>query len=167
MTITEPTPLTLSVALALADLGDCVCAELATTGAGPLCWCGLAPGAAVAWDHCGDCDNDVCGIAWVRLDQMYPSTQFPTPIVEMRCRSPLAYRIEVGAIRCMPVAVDGGSLPPERLAEVTIAQVADAAAMYRAMQCCEAVRVAPEIYTPRGPQGGCVGGLWTAYLEVH
>ena len=156
------------VAIALADLGDCVCAELAATGAGETCWCGLYPGAGPpAWEGCGDCGNDVCGMAWVRLDQSYPSETFPVPIVQVQCQLPLAYRIEIGVVRCMPTMPDGSGATPTMLAEVVLGQMVDAAAIHRAMLCCENVRVAPETYVPRGPLGGCVGGAWTAYLEIR
>ena len=170
MTVIEfpPTVMVPAVALALADLGDCVCSELAATGAGPTCWCGLYPGAQVAWDSCGDCGNSVCGMGWVRLDSTFPSQTFPQPAdISVRCAAPLVYRIEVGVLRCMPTMPDGGAATPEMLAGVVLGQAIDAAAIHRAMMCCETVRVAPETWLPRGPQGGCVGGAWTAYLDVR
>jgi hypothetical protein len=42
----------------------------------------------------------------------------------------------------------------------------DAFALYRALRCCQGVEVAAEAWTPVGPEGGCVGGQWTAYLAV-
>ena len=51
------------------------------------------------------------------------------------------------------------------MTEVAIDQAVDARAMHTASSCC-GLDVAVEAYVPLGPLGGCVGGVWSAYLEV-
>lgn len=165
MTIIEVPPVTQNVIAALADLADCVCAELATTGAGPTCWCGLYPGQAVSWDYCGECSGDRCGMGYVRLASVFPYETFPQQIIDDRCRRPLAWAMEVGALRCLPQPSDGGLASPEEMSSVTISQVLDASALHRAIKCC-GLSVGVQSYLPVGPMGGCVGGYWLAYLAL-
>ena len=62
-------------------LSECVCNELATTGAGPMCWCGIYPGIAVSLEYCEECGEGVCGMGWVRMVSANPSTSFPIAFV--------------------------------------------------------------------------------------
>ena len=96
-----------AVALALIDLADCVCSELAETGAGPTCWCGLYPGAAVSWEYCGECGGGTCGMGYVRASGVFPYESFPEAAIDIHCARPLAWSIEVGALRCFPQPDDG------------------------------------------------------------
>lgn len=159
-----PTPPRL--ALALGDLAECVCEQLTINGAGPTCWCGLYAGALVAWDYCaGECGNGVCGMGWVRLSAGFPYQVFPQQFLDLRCTLPVAWQIEVGAVRCMPQMPDGGPIDADTMANVALAQSLDARALHTAMQCC-GHEIAAELYTPTGPEGGCVGGFWTGYLAL-
>jgi len=159
-TITPP-----AVALALVDLADCVCAELATTGAGPTCWCGLYPGASVSWEYCTECSSGTCGMGYVRLAGVFPYDVWPVPAVDDRCVRPLAWAVEVGALRCVPQPADGNIVDPTSMTEVAVAQVLDGDALYRAIKCC-GLSVSVERYYPVGPEGGCVGGFWVGYLAL-
>ena len=154
-----------AVALALIDLADCVCHELTATGAGPTCWCGLYPGASVSWEYCGSCSGGYCGMGYVRATGVFPYDGFPNPVIDFQCAKPLAWGIEVGALRCMPVSDDGEIASPVVMSEVTLGLILDAKALYRAVKCC-GYDVAMERYYPSGPAGGCVGGYWTAYLDL-
>ena len=165
MTIVEPTPYTQRVAIALAQLGECVCEQLATVGAGPTCWCGLYPGATVSWDYCGECSGDSCGMGYVRLATVFPYSQFPIEVIDDRCTLPTAWAIEAGALRCMPQPPSGEVLAPGPMAEVAIRQVLDAGAIHTALKCC-GLKVAVNRWQPLGPSGGCVGGSWLAFLAV-
>ena len=165
MTIIEPTPITQAVVVALADLADCVCTELASSGGGPTCWCGLYPGATVSWDFCGECAGDLCGMGYVRLAGVFPYSSFPEPLTDTRCTRPLGWSVDVGALRCVPTSADGSLPDPTTMSEVAINQVLDASALHRAIKCC-GYDVAIEGYLPVGPQGGCVGGFWRAHLAV-
>jgi hypothetical protein len=174
MTVIDPPVIEPPIALpipgiivALTDLIECVCGLLATEGAGEPCWCGIHPGAQVSWDYCsgGECSSDMCGMAWVRPDLVFPYDSFPLPVVDPNCRKPLAWRVEVGALRCMPQPSTGELLTPVESMAVTWGQILDARAIHKALQCCD-VSVTVEGYTPVGPQGGCVGGFWVGYVDV-
>jgi hypothetical protein len=166
MTITPPIAVAPPpVALALVDLTDCVCTELAATGAGPTCWCGLYPGATVSWEYCAECSGGMCGMGYVRFAGAFPYDTFPVPVVDDRCVRPLAWAVEVGALRCMPTPSDGNIVDPTAMTEVAVAQVIDAYALYRAIKCC-GLEMSVERYYPVGPQGACVGGFWLAYVAI-
>lgn len=164
--VAEPSGLVLPPAApVILDLVECVCDRLTAEGAGRPCWCGLLPGLEVSWDYCAECDNGTCGMGWVRLASVFPYNVFPIQSLEVGCALPLAWAVEVGALRCMPTS-DGMLPDPSITAEAAAAQYADAYALYRALMCCNAPLVAAGIYTPTGPQGGCVGGFWTAWLSA-
>lgn len=165
MTVIEVNPYETQAIAPLLDLVECVCTELTAAGGEP-CWCGLLPGATVSWDYCTDCGNDHCGMAWVRVVGITPYDVFPTGIIDLRCARPLALQIEVGSLRCMPQPADGELLTPEASVEVSLRQVLDALALHRALQCCQERDFALSAYTPVGPQGGCVGGFWTAFIDI-
>ena len=154
-----------AISLALVDLAECVCAELAVTGAGPTCWCGLYPGEAVSWEYCENCGADTCGMGYVRLAGVFPYDTFPLPTIDERCVRPLAWAVEVGALRCVPQPASGELLDPVSMSEVVLRQTLDAAALHRAMKCC-GQDIAVERYVPVGPAGACVGGFWVGYLAL-
>ena len=157
-----PSPLSVVVA----ELVECVCTEVATSGSGPLCWCGLWHGDTVSWDYCGECSEGHCGMGWVRVMAAFPYQTFPVPQVDLKCTLPLAYQIEVGVMRCMPTAEEDGTLPDEEtIAEASYIAIADAHAMHRALLCC-AADMAIEGYLALGPSGGCAGGAWTAFMAT-
>lgn len=164
MTIIEPIAPP-AIAVALLDLTECVCTELATTGGGPMCWCGLYPGLTVSWDYCGECEGDKCGMAYIRLAGVTPYDLFPFPAVDDRCVKPLAWGIEIGALRCFPTPADGSLVDPNTMAEVAMIQVLDAQAVWRAIKCC-GIDLAVEAWRPLGPLGGCVGGAWSAFAAL-
>lgn len=165
MTVVDPIAPPM-VAMAMQQLSECVCEQLETVGAGPTCWCGILPGAAAAWDYCaGECTTDRCGIGWVRLVSVFPYGIFPTPTPDDRCVLPLAWTVEVGALRCMPLTLDGSPLDPVTMSDVALRQILDARALHWALKCCD-LPVAANVYTPLGPDGGCVGGAWTAWLTL-
>lgn len=165
MSIIEPGPVTQHVLNALGELSEAVCHELTTTGAGPPCWCGLYPGAAVSWEYCGDCGGGTCGMGYTRLVSVFPYSTFPVQLVDFQCTMPLAWSVEVGALRCIGQPADGGILTPNDMAFVAVDQVLDAQALYRALKCYSYI-TAVEGYQPVGPSGGCVGGFWRAHLAL-
>jgi hypothetical protein len=155
MTVT-PTPVVSRVAVTLEAIADCLCEQIVTDGLPPVCYCGVMPGVLAVADRIGNC-GDVCGMAWVRLDQMYPATIVGVPSVDPgNCSKGLALDIEVGILRCFPTE------PTDLdLFSSTELQLADAESMVRAVSCCPAIPqmdmvLAP--YTPMGPDGGTVGG---------
>lgn len=155
----------LSIWPTLTELAACLCTQLHDSGLPDVCFCGVLPGSEVAWDYASGCDN--CGMAWVRLLGMQPSTAFPqADINPSNCSKPLAYTVEMGVLRCAPMPKEDGTPPTlEEMLDATELQIADAAAMRRAVACCLGVRgwiLGP--YQPVGPQGGAVGGLWTVNI---
>lgn len=155
-----------TVALLLDALSTCVCEQLATTGAGPVCWCGIYPGNQVSFEFCGECGGNACGMGWVRLAGAFPTDPFPNPTLDPSCFHPVAWTIEVGALRCIPTPPDGMLPGPDVLALVGLDQALDANALYNAIQCCGLDRGTWVVqnWLPLGPDGGCVGGAWTVFV---
>jgi hypothetical protein len=148
-------------------LAECVCAELIQTGAGPTCWCGVLPGVVAPHAYCTGCE-DRCGMAWVRLGAVGPYERFPTVGIDVDCRRPLVYQLELGAVRCLPSpAVGEAMLDVESMAEVTLRTHLDMQALAKAFVCCAAFQIsALGVWTPV-ESGSCVGGTWQAYVGVE
>lgn len=169
MTITSPPQVDyrqdITIWPVLQNLVNCLCIELATSGLPELCFCGLLVGAS-ATDQMGD---GALGQAWVRLVTAYPSTAFPTQTTIARgsCSASLAAEVEIGVLRCAPTSSDGSEPPSESdWWESGRLQMADMAAVRRAIRCCDsgAELVVLGSYTPTGPQGGTVGGVWQVFV---
>lgn len=92
-----------------------------------------------------ECD----GFLWVRLTDAYPSTQFPNPDqfpTPPGQRIVMAFQLEVAVARCVSVAgtveengtlfSNGEPLPPEVIFEDARAQMADMAALRKAICSC-------------------------------
>lgn len=150
---------------AIIELTECMCELLALEGAGPTCWCGLYPGAAVSWEYCTACDGDTCGMGYVRLAMVSPYQVFPSPAVDDKCVLPTMWALEVGALRCMPTPHDGEVLDVGSMAEVAIGQMLDARALRKAIKCC-VPDLGLGLWSPAGPNGACVGGYWAAFLDM-
>lgn len=154
----------------LSELATCLCEEIVASGLPETCFCGIYPGGEVPFDHCVNCGQTKCGQAWVRLVTVYPSSAFPQQdegIDGGLCSSPLAFRVEVGILRCAPMPDQKGNPPGvEENYGAAFLQMADMQAMRRAMECClgdSKRRHFVENYTPV-TAGGCVGGIWTMVL---
>jgi hypothetical protein len=108
-------------------------------------------------------------MGFVRLDGMYTSSGFPLPDENPTCRGPLAYSVEVGALRCLPVADEDGALPDEgALLDSALALTDDALALRQAIDCCFGGTLhAMGEWSAVGPQGGCVGGSWSVIVGQH
>lgn len=144
-------------------LAACI-VELRADGTdGNLCSTTKFPGESAPLDYaeCG-------GMLWVRLVNSSQTTQFPAP--EQRpnvCASTLVYNVEVGLMRPSPIPEDtlgDFQLPTEEEhSDATDRQLDDMEAVHRGL-----VRASRDIemmsigsYSPVGPIGGTVGGLWT------
>lgn len=140
----------------LVALADCLCQEIETSELPDVCFCSVLPGPEPPLDYCHK------GQAWVRLVQEFPSAQFPLPDEQATCDSPLAAQIEVGISRCAPQG-KSATVPPtaEQQFEATRLQMADKAAMRRAIQCCASDREhVLGFYTPSEVTGDCISGTW-------
>lgn len=147
----------------MVELLNCLGNELAMTTSGMTCWHGIAPGADTALAGCASCDEGRCGVSWIRLVSIFQSDTFPSPSEWSKCGTPLAYELEMGVVRCMPLEQDGSDPDPDVMLETTLIQLEDQQAMFKAIQCCldvKGVLVSIAPYEPQGPDGGCVGGLY-------
>lgn len=152
-----------TVAVRMAALVDCLCAELDPG----VCYCGPFAGGDTPIDHCEGCDGGLCGQAWVRLVQGYPSSAFPDPDTSGNCAMPLAYEWEVGVARCAPTLHEDGS-PPDRDENLgaAVQQYVDMTAMHRAIACCfgaDDVDYVLGTYTPAVVLGGCNVATWQVW----
>lgn len=148
-------------------LVGCVNAELEKSGLESVAFAGLMPGNQTIHEWCGeDCGG---GQLTVRLITEFPTSSFPDQNGEAwTSQMTLAYTLEVEIMRCMPIPEDGQPLSMEHQLSAARAQLADMAAMRRAICACFQSRekaFALGQYTPVGPQGGCVGGNWTVTVS--
>lgn len=131
----------------------------------------VAPGAEVAWDEC--CD----GMLWTRLLQVVPAQlmqqgQGPFGMTRVGPCGVLMWEatIGVGVLRCASMVDDAGQAPaPATLTAEALQVVQDMADVAAALQCCvapQAEKLTMGMWTPLGPEGGCVGGEWTAAVLV-
>lgn len=158
----------------IAALAECLCEQIndPSSGVPGVCFCGIVPGEVANAEYLGDCDG--CGgMAWVRLANAYPSvTVGVADVTTGNCSKGLGVDVEIGIMRCMPVAGDeSGAEPvkPEDLLAAALIQHADVAVMHRALRCCSALDPKDFIigqYTPLGPEGGVVGGFITISMAV-
>jgi hypothetical protein len=154
------------------ELLTCLCTELARSVGGPPCECALMPGVDVPMDFC-DCSGTACGMGWVNVAAVFPTTSFPLPAAgAIACGTPMAARYRIGTHRCMPVMTEDGEPPSavDRL-EATRVALSDEAAVRRAI-CCAVDKLklskahALGLWTPTGPAGQCGGGFWTLTVRV-
>lgn len=158
------------ISLMLTDLAACLCAQIADDGLPEPCFCGVLPGARVAFDYVGTCD-DRDGMAWTRLGLAYPATGVGRVDTTIRnCSSGLGVDIEIGILRSAPTMNENGE-PPDEAAQLATAdlQMADMLAMARAVQCCFGDSGRDYIlgqYRPVGPEGFAVGGLFSVMVAL-
>lgn len=158
-----------SVQEKLEQIAACVCAQIEVDGLPATCFCGILPGAEIALDHVGDCAEGVCGMAWVRLIAVYPSTIVGQPNESPNnCSSLIGMDVELGIVRCASMPADDGTPPSAADLQADAAlQVADLMALRKAVFCCGNEKdLVLGAYTPVGPAGGAVGGFWTLSLQV-
>lgn len=163
---------------AMVRLSACLCTTIAERGLPEPCKCGPVPGPMAILDMCGACrssGSNCGGQAWVRFVTEFPSTTFPSPDqTEAKCSSPMAYTLEVGIARCLPMPQSNGvrGYVPTTLdqdLEATRLQMADKAAIRAAIACCFGTS-ADDItytlggYTPLQNTGDCGGGVWTVTI---
>lgn len=154
----------------LARLTECLCTELEKSGLAAACRCLLVPGSGPTLDFCGaGCDGGCPGEAWVRLLRAFPSANFPSQDSLASCVTLLAFELEVGVGRCLPVG-DGQGNPPEDQETFQAArlQLADMAAMRRAILCCFAGSEIDHVlggYEPNLAMGGCLVSTWSVTVR--
>ena len=147
---------------ALLKLLDCLCTELQRSGLDNQCECILLHGAGTQVDQ----PAIGKGVAWVGLNSIFGSKNFPSPDGDIdTCSSPIAASVTVGVIRCYKLR-ESGETRDEMIGYMDT-QMADMAAMRRAILCCAQdgdVAVSLGTYSPIGPSGGAYGGSWSPTL---
>lgn len=144
-----------------------ISSELTASGLPGLCFVGALPGAAIAMDYI-ESPNGCGGMLWVRLNTMFPSSDFPFPDTTGQTGI-YAMEFEVGLLRNAPTLDGRNRLPTvEHQLDATRIQLADMAAMRRAI--CAYLQTnnrtfAIGVYTPVGPEGGALGGGWTVTVQ--
>lgn len=154
----------------LTDLAACLCEQIKDAGLPDPCFCGVMPGARVALDYVGNCEQQD-GMAWTRLTTAYPAAGVGRVDTSLgNCGVGLGIDIEIGIIRSAPRMTED-SEPPEEGAqlEATDLQSADLIAMRQAVVCCFGDKgydyiVGP--YLPYGPEGFAVGGTMTVMVAL-
>lgn len=134
----------------------------------------VRPGAAFAPYFSTTEDECKCGVAWVRLVGIeLGGTSMGDDGPQRNGAGFLCgalswtATIELGVQRC-PSFGDAHTNPTaaESLAD-TLRQLSDERAMRAALRCCFSTQpVTPVEYAPIGPEGFCLGGTWTATMEL-
>lgn len=161
------------ITYAMLDLLECVCEAVAVLGSGPTCACGIIAGDRPSWDYCGECGRGLCGMAYIQPGRSFAYSTFPLEDDELSaCNRPLAYELQVGVIRCIPV-MDNDGEPPDMndVTDASLGFVADQHALRTAIECCDSPYLTKLMvlggWTPIGPTGNCVGGFWTMTLNPN
>lgn len=140
----------------------CLGESIKAVGAPPTCFLGVVPGDAASFEYVGEC-TDQCGMAWVRMVSLYPSSSTGVADVSVgNCGKGSGLDLELGVMRCTSVGEGAEPPTPQELAESTALATLDAQAMFRTVACCDIFSEKDYIvgtYTPLGPEGGLVGGI--------
>lgn len=132
-----------------------------------LCAMTIYPGSAVPIDYAGleDCGG---GMAWVRLVSAVPTVSFPNAdTIATSCAYTVAYQLEIAIMRPAPLDPEtfgqDVDLPSDTdHFEATRRQMDDMHLMLRAIEGARdgVTDLIIGQYSPLGPQGGAVGGMW-------
>lgn len=153
------------------NLTDCVCDALADAGR-PTCDCGMTVGTAavgVVCD-CGTTANPAHGSMFVHLVSMYAAD--PTLLTRINqvypCRQPaVAAEFDIELFRCFPTIDNQGEGPSaDAQTEAALELHADVQDMWKAVTCCEGLRVMPGDVTINDPEGGISLITFRVTIEV-
>lgn len=148
----------------LVELADCLCQEIKKREMPDPCFCGVLPGDDAPFMYCNACEG---GQAWVRLVGIGSPTD---EIALNNCTGLLAVQVEMGMISGF-VNVDNDGEPVDFAAQLaaTQRQLDEMDTMYHVLTCCGLSmreKVSNLSYAPVGPDGTCLGGIWTGVLPV-
>lgn len=155
-------------------LKDCLCTQVAALASPPQRCC-LAVGAQFEMGVALNEDMCRCGTAWVRIASFVPSNVFPAAVDEPTNCNPTfwALTLEMGIARCPPLGSMSDLPTCDEWATYTSQIMDDAAAMRRAVYCCEqplikarGLKFVVGQWTPFGPEGLCGGGTLSVTLPV-
>ena len=170
-------PLATNLTALTTALRDCLCAQLAAVGGGPVCQCCIRPGLAPPpADNCCDCGEGQ-GQASVQLAEIYPSDKFPRKgIQEWKGACSTGATLWVAELvmtvyRCIPGPGENGAPPNCTALQASAAKIhADAAAMIQAFSCCDwhpgNKKVMPGSWQPLPNEGGCGGGQMSVFVSL-
>lgn len=151
----------------LAALAGCLCAGVEEEELMPLCFCGMKAGTAASLDFIGNAsclDKGRDGMGWVSVETAFPTQNFPSPILTPHCGDYLTVNCVMGIVRTYPVNENGEPLDVKTELAVASRQVTEMLVMQKAITCC-GVEVAGLNYTPIGPVGQAIGGMWRFALS--
>jgi hypothetical protein len=148
----------------LIELADCLCREIEARGMREPCFCGVLPGDEAPFNYCARCDG---GQAWVRLVGVgSPNDQIATN----NCTGMLAVQIEMGMVSgYRQIDEDGEPADMATALAATERQIDEMDVMYHVLTCCPLTmreKVSALSYAPVGPEGTCLGGIWTGVIPV-
>ena len=132
-----------------------------------FCAISIYPGTAVPVDF--GPESGCRGTAWVRLVGANPSVSFPNADNGINnCVYTLAYTVEMGMVGPAPVMEDrlGNFVVPDDVEqfEASMRMMGELEMMHRAIKNAGIDQLILGDWTPQGPEGGVMGGLWTMMI---
>lgn len=152
----------------MAALLEALTAEIRAAGKeDDFCAVTIYPGTAVPVDF--GPESDCRGTAWVRLAGANPSVSFPAADNRVNnCSYSLAYTVEMGMVGPAPVLEDslGRFTVPDDVEqfEASMRMMDELEMMHRAIKAAGIDQMVLGDWTPQGPEGGVMGGLWTMQI---
>ena len=148
------------------ELADCLCQEIKKREMPEPCFCGVLPGDDAPFIYCNVCQG---GQAWTRLVGVgTPSGDMELPL--NNCVGMMAVQIEMGMVSgFLGIDDDGEPIGMGANFAAFERQIDEMDAMFTALTCCDLTiqeKVSGLSYTPVGPEGGCLGGIWTGTVPV-
>lgn len=153
-----------TINMMLAALLEALTAEIRKAGKGEdYCSITVQPGNAVVFDF--GPESGCGGIAWVRLVSGTPSL---SPGGGKQCNRWMTYIVEMGMVGPAPVMTNtlGEFVAPEdtELFEAAMRQGDELELMFAALQAVDLPELEIGDYLPQGPEGGVMGGTFTATI---
>lgn len=159
--------LTDNVSLPLAQkLLACLCAKTALESNPPKV-CSLRYGTTVN----AGADECRCGIAWVRLGEVYPTQSFPERVTDpSACPNSFAVELEMGILRCAPIGTAQAPASASEWEQFSLDISEDEQAMAEAVCCFTATMDRSDWLdlgsTPLDTEGGCGGRIHNLVVQA-
>lgn len=150
----------------LAELLEQLSAQIRAKGREDrYCSVTVQPGNAVVFDFGDECS----GMAWVRLVSGNPTVSFPNADTTVdTCAYSLAFNVELGMIGPAPMIDEsmGEYIVPSdtELFDASMRQLEEMQMLHEALRLADIPQKVIGDYSPQGPEGGVLGGIWTAVI---
>ena len=150
----------------LAELLEQLSAQIRAKGREDrYCSVTIQPGNAVVFDFAEECS----GTAWVRLVSANPTVAFPAADTNLNtCAYTLAFNVEVGMLGPAPMIDESMGqyiLPSDtELFDASMRQMEEMQMMHEALRRADIPQKIIGDYSPQGPEGGVLGGIWTVVV---